>query len=64
MLQGVGLHLPKPVFAHGQLYVGASCCGHPDSVSVLFPGFNAKEEERGLFTKNIVYKEVLLDWDI
>jgi len=57
----VGMYLSKPVFAHGQLYVGASRCGHPDGVSVLVPGCNAQEEGRGLYTKNIVYKEVLLD---
>lgn len=52
----VGLDLRVPVFSHGQLYVALSraTCGR--RVRILLPPDGQTAE-----TKNIVYKEVLLD---
>jgi len=54
----VGLYLPKPVFSHGQLYVGASRVGSSDGLVVSVPG--GKRDHMGaLYTRNVVYSEVL-----
>lgn len=49
--KSVGLELTNPVFAHGQLYVGASRVGSPNNLFVLAPDKK---------TKNIVYPEALV----
>ncbi|XP_071044363.1 ATP-dependent DNA helicase PIF1-like [Parasteatoda tepidariorum] len=58
----VGIYLPQPVFANGQLYVAASRARLFDSLKF----FIADTDEQGhlkndqrVFTKNIVYKELL-----
>jgi ATP-dependent DNA helicase PIF1 len=52
-LSTVGLHLPNPVFAHGQLYVALSRCTDSHNLRVLL-----SPDSNGC-TDNIVYKEVL-----
>jgi len=54
-LDRVGLHLPLPVFTHGQLYVAFSRVRNAQSVKV---GMYADGNGR-FVTKNIVYREVL-----
>lgn len=49
----VGLELQRPVFSHGQLYVGLSRATRPDSLSILLPSQHTYE------STNIVYHEVL-----
>ena len=62
-LEQVGVYLPEPVFAHGQLYVALGRCGvatnaklfihNIDGVQGRFPGHD------GVYTRNIVYQEIL-----
>ena len=47
----VGIFLPNPVFAHGQLYTAFSRAKRASSVKVLL--------DEPPFTKNIVYTELL-----
>jgi hypothetical protein len=51
--QRVGIYLPEPVFAHGQLYTAFSRGKRGGDVSVLI------EDNKEGFTDNIVYKELL-----
>ena len=50
----VGLDLPAPVFAHGQLYTGMSRGKRGSMVKLRIA-----DDEEG-FTDNIVYSEVLI----
>ena len=63
-----GLFLPRPVFSHGQLYVAFSRSGDPPSaakgVRVVAVGVegaqgNLKGPDGGVFTRNVVHREVL-----
>ena len=56
--QKVGIYLPRPVFAHGQLYVALSRTGNPHALRVFVP--TTTEGGDGVYTRNVVYKEVLL----
>ena len=49
-LKVVGLHLEKPCFSHGQLYVGCSRVGKADNLYIYAPDGK---------TKNIVYPRIL-----
>jgi ATP-dependent DNA helicase PIF1 len=53
----VGLFLQKPVFTHGQFYVGVSRAKFPHGLKIRLE--DSDEGMRGE-TKNIVYKDVLL----
>ena len=60
-----GIYLPKPVFAHGQLYVALSRVGALKDIRLFIEGeddqghcMNTKE---GTFTRNIVYREMFDD---
>ena len=55
--QRVGLYQPKPVFSHGQLYVGASRVGSPDGLVV---SGGLRDDIGGIYMDIVVYKEVLL----
>jgi ATP-dependent DNA helicase PIF1 len=62
-LTTVGIWLPQPVFAHGQLYVGLSRSGIPANTKILMTNVNNRQgiinDREGFHTINIVYKEVL-----
>ena len=54
-MKHVGVHLPKPVFYHGQLYVAVSRVISRDGLK--FQIIN-DETNQSFATKNIVYKKV------
>ncbi|GKC27453.1 DNA helicase [Tanacetum coccineum] len=55
-LERIGIFLPEPVFAHGQLYVALSRATSPEGLKILI-----KHPTNGsnTMTKNIVYKDFL-----
>ena len=55
-LERVGLYLITECFAHGQLYTGCSQAKCPTAISFFIPEINGEVK-----TKNIVWKEVLLN---
>jgi hypothetical protein len=57
-LKFVGVYLHDPVFSHGQLYVAFSRVGAPTRLRVMVRNGHVEGRE-GIFTHNIVYKEVL-----
>ncbi|XP_050233165.1 uncharacterized protein LOC126681661 [Mercurialis annua] len=58
-IQNVGVYLPEPVFSHGQLYVALSRGVSLSTTKVLVKSEKTKKA-KGIYTKNVVYKEVLL----
>ncbi|KDO17668.1 hypothetical protein SPRG_21836 [Saprolegnia parasitica CBS 223.65] len=57
----IGIFLPEPVFAHGQLYVAMSRVQARADIKIL--ALNSKSANGRTYTKNIVYDEVLDDTD-
>lgn len=61
-LSKVGIYLSIPVFAHGQFYVALSRARRPNDIkiSVIESSIQGRMNKgAGIYTKNIVYKEVL-----
>nr|KAJ0185591.1 hypothetical protein LSAT_V11C900497200 [Lactuca sativa] len=52
----IGIYIPEPVFAHGQLYVALSCATSPDSIRILIESHANTPQNK---TKNIVFKDLL-----
>ena len=52
----IGIYLPRPVFAHGMLYVGFSRVIAMRFLRVISIG---NKNAEGVFTRNVVYPEVL-----
>ena len=58
-IPNVGIYLPLHVFCHGQLYVALSRGVSQNSTKVLI-NEGKIEGEDGDFTKNVVFKDILL----
>ncbi|KAL6124783.1 hypothetical protein ACLB2K_077292 [Fragaria x ananassa] len=58
-IPNVGIYLPDHVFSHGQLYVALSRGVSKATTRVLVKK-GSLEGEEGVFTTNVVYKEILL----
>jgi len=60
-LKAVGIFLPRPVFVHGQLYVAMSRVGAEEHIKILVTHNTPIDFEKlsGVFTRNVVYDEVL-----
>ena len=73
-IPNVGVYLPKPVFSHGQLYVALLRATARSNIRIIAmpvaekdankekgkgKGKGKKKATKDMFTKNIVYKEVL-----
>jgi len=58
-IPSVGTYLPRHVFSHGQLYVALSRGVSQNSTKVLIKE-GKMEGEDGDFTKNVVFKDILL----
>ena len=58
--QKVGLDLPKPVFAHGQLYVALSRAATEDGVRVKLEETKEQGFHNGItYTKNVIHLEII-----
>ena len=62
-LDKVGIYLPHPVFAHGQLYVAFSRVRKSTDVRVFIADSSRQgkllQRSNKVFTLNVVYKEIL-----
>ncbi|KMQ90800.1 hypothetical protein RF55_9409 [Lasius niger] len=62
-LQNVGIYLPHPVFAHGQLYVAFSRATKRNCVKIKIDELSNQGQlikgNTKSFTRNVVYKEIL-----
>ena len=55
-LNRIGVYLPEPVFAHGQLYVALSRATTPQGLKILIKQCPPNDQNT---TKNVVYKDFL-----
>jgi len=63
IFENVGIFLPQPVFAHGQLYVAFSKGTDPNNIFVTIKSATTQgkllQDEPETYRANIVYHEIL-----
>jgi hypothetical protein len=59
-VSNLGLYLSTPCFSHGQLYVAMSRVTARSNFKAIIE-YPEKEEEDGVYTKNIVYRQIFRD---
>jgi ATP-dependent DNA helicase PIF1 len=60
-LDFMGLYLPRPVFVHGQLNVALTRVKDWRNIEIFVTNHGRYENDENVYTKNIVYQEVLDD---
>jgi len=66
--ENVGIYLPQPVFAYGQLYVAFSRGADPNNIFVTIKSTTTQgkllQDEPETYSKNIVYQKIVINFSL